>query len=58
MVLVTAYLVDSKNRLVAVGDDGLTFRVIGGGGPLVLEIGDASTHEIDGADKRHAFNGL
>jgi beta-galactosidase len=58
VALVTAYLMDSKNRLVPVGDNELTFRVTGGGRLLGLGSGDPSSHELDTADKRHAFNGL
>jgi beta-galactosidase len=58
VALVTVEIVDSQDRPVATAGNELTFQVNGGGRLLGLGNGDPSSHELDTADKRHAFNGL
>ena len=56
--MITADIQDAQGREVAIADNPLTFKVTGGGKLLGLGNGDPSSHELDTANSRRAFNGL
>ena len=58
VAMVTVEVVDSQGRQVPVADNELTFKVSGSGKLLGLGNGDPSSHELDTAASRRAFNGL
>jgi len=58
VAMVTAAIRDSQGREVATADSPLNFKVSGGGKLIGLGNGDPSSHEMDKADSRRAFNGL
>jgi beta-galactosidase len=56
--MITAEILDSQGRQVPIADSELTFKVTGAGKLLGLGNGDPSSHELDTAESRRAFNGL
>jgi beta-galactosidase len=58
VAIITAEILDSQDRPVAIADNELTFQISGGGRLLGLGNGDPSCHELDTSNIRHAFNGL
>ena len=58
VAVLTAQVQDSQGREVPIADNELTFKVTGGGRLLGLGNGDPSSHELDTATSRRAFNGL
>ena len=58
VAVVTAQVVDSQGREAPLADNELAFKISGLDRLLGLGIGDPSSHELDTADSRRAFNGL
>jgi len=58
VAMITATVVDAQGREVPIADNELTFQVAGSGKLLGLGNGDPSSHELDTAPSRKAFNGL
>jgi beta-galactosidase len=58
VAMITAEILDAEGRQVSIAGNQLTFKVTGGGKLLGLGNGDPSSHELDTAGSRRAFNGL
>ena len=58
VAMITAEIQDAQGREVAIAGNELAFKVTGGGRLLGLGNGDPSSHELDTAASRRAFNGL
>ena len=58
VAIITAEILDAQGRQVSIADNELTFKISGGGRLLGLGNGDPSSHELDTATARRAFNGL
>ena len=58
VAMITAEIQDAQGRELVIADNPLTFKVSGGGKLIGLGNGDPSSHELDTADSRRAFNGL
>ena len=56
--LVEVRAVDTKDRLVPIADNEITFKCSSHGRVIGVGNGDPSSHEPDKASKRRAFNGL
>ena len=58
VAMITAQIQDAQGREVSIADNPLTFKVMGRGKLIGLGSGDPSSHELDTAESRRAFNGL
>jgi len=56
--LIEVRVLDNEDRLVAVADNAVVFRLAGNGKIIGVGNGDPSSHEPDKAHQRRAFNGL